>query len=331
MTTHSKSGMLGITAALVAGLALALAAGCGKDKGGSDGGNLSPEAQKDLELGRKLAPFIAMCNRFADRVYDSHRRYTSWQKDPAQPPTCKERYISHGLYSIYAVKDHATKVQEATEAKPRIKDVEAAGQRMLLALDKLEPLLKKASKYYDSKDYKDDGCKGAQSMHPQLMSLFKDFIAADQALTAAIRKVSLPLRQRLAARSEKNSPRYYHHTVALAARQLLHQMRNRGEELPDVLAVEKTMKKFSALVAEMDRKASNQKEPSGYKRFRGEVGDFLKACKERFRRLKKGKKMSGRELASIKSGSGWMVNGSFAKVLRTFNELVDASNSVERG
>jgi hypothetical protein len=320
-----------IVVGLVTGLSLFVFGGCGGSKGGGGGGTISKEEQADRKLGNKLTAYVELGNRFFDRVYSSRRRYYSWLGDPKAGPTCKERHI-YGLYTIYKTGKAAEKLQKANEMEPRMKKLEDAATKVLVALDKLAPLLKKADRYYSQKDYKDDGCKGAQEMHPKLVALFDDFEANERTLSATVFKTSRALHQRMLTRIEKkhgkDHQRYYHKKVALDARTLIRLL---PEGKAEAAAAGKALSAFDKLVQEMDSNAKKGKEPSGYSSFRRKANDFVKACKMRVRRIKSGKAYSKSNLRSIASGSGWMVNGSYAKVVRAFNALIDATNRVRYG
>lgn len=318
-----------IVAMLFAVLALFVITGCGGKGGGGGPEPLSKEAQADRELGLKLTAYVELGNRFFDRAYSSRRRYFSWQADPATPPTCKERHISWGLYTIYKTDKAAEKIQKANEMKPRMKKLEDAATKVLVALDKLEPLLKKAKRYYSQKDFKDDGCKGAQEMHPKLVGLWSEFAANEKILSAIISKTSRSLHERLlgriAKKHGKDHQRYYHKKVALDARTLLRLL---PEGKAEAATAGKALGAFDKLVREMDSNAKKGKEPSGYSSFRREANDFVKACKGRVRRLKRGKAYSIGEQRSLKGSSGWTVKGSYAKVIHAFNDLIDHANRV---
>ena len=292
---------------------------------------MSKEERADRALGAKLAAYVELGNRFFDRVYSSRRRYLSWIKDPATGPTCKERHV-YGLYTIYALGKYPDKIYGANEKKPGMKKLEEAAKNVMGALEKLGPLLKKADRYYSQKDYKDDDCKIGIEMHGQLMKQWKSFEANEKVFSAILFKESRAMHQRLlgyiAGKHGKDHQRYYHKKVALDARALLRLL---PEGKAEAATAAKALKSFDKLVQEMDSNAKKGKEPTGYSHFRSRANSFVKACKERVRRIKRGKAYTKRQQRSIASGSGWMINGSYAKVLRAFNGLIDASNSVRHG
>ncbi len=320
-----------LVATIVAGLALFTVAGCGGKSGGDSGPEgLSKEAQADRELGQKLTAYVELGNRFFDRVYSSRRRYHSWLKDPKAGPTCKERHI-YGLYTINKTGKAAEKLQTANEMKPSMKKLEDAATKVLVALDKLEPMLQKAKRYYSQKDYKDDDCKKAQEMHPKLVGLFNEFEANEKILSAILFSTSRALHLRLLGHIEEkhgnDHQRYYHKKVALDARSLL-KFLTEGKSKDEASAAKKAIASFDKFVQEMDTNAKKGKEPSGYASFRKSANRFVKACKARGRRIKSGKAYSKWNQNRINDGSGWMVKGSYSKVIKAFNDLIDASNRV---
>ena len=149
--------------------------------------------------------------------------------------------------------------------------------------------------------------------------------------TAIVFKTSRALHMRRLAAIEKkhgkDHQRYYHKKVALDARSLL-KLLPEGKGAAEAPAAAKALAAFDKLVQEMDANAKKGKEPSGYASFRRSANNFVKACKSRVRRIKKGKPYSKWDQRSINSGSGWMVSGSYAKVIKAFNSLIDSANSV---
>ena len=340
-----KSLLLAITGAL----ALAMAFGCNKKsdeapskdapKAGAmtpePGGGSGPSAEEqgDRMLAGKLQPYIKMTNYLSKRVYDGRRRYFQWVKKPKKGPTCKERFI-YGVYTLPAVESYAKAVEKVQQSEPRLKALEAGAAKYIEALGKLVPLLKKARRYYEQKDYKDDKCKVGIELHPQLMKWWAQFMAADRAVGAEIEKINLDLHYRLLARIAKKfgktSPRYYHKKLTLDAGVLLHVLarNSRPKTKPDNDKIAAAVKKYDALVLEMEEKTGKGKQPTGYSWFRSAANDYVKACKEMMRRLKSGKKWSKSEKRRLAGSTAYWVAGSYPKVLKKFNELIGKANGV---
>lgn len=307
------------------------AAKSGNSSSGGGGGweSLSPEEQKDRQLSTKLQPYIKMTNQFTGRVYDSRNRYASWLKKYEEGPTCKERHV-YGLYTVTSPDAAIKEVEKIQGEEPRLKDLEEGAVKYTSGLKKLFPLLQKADRYYSQKDYKDDGCKQGKELHPQLVAAWKEFEEGDKILGKAIEKHNTGLHYRLLDRIGKKlgktSPQYYHKKVTLDARSLLLLLRFESQEKePNHEKITAEVKKFDDLVLEMEAKTKSNSDLSW---FRSASNDYVKAAKEMMRRMKEGKKFSRMEKDWIARGSGWMVTGSYDKVLKAFNTLIDRSNSV---
>ena len=270
-----------------------------------------------------------MTNQFTGRVYDSRTRSGTWLKDFEKGPTCKERHV-YGLYVISEVDTGAKEVQKIQGEEPRLKDLEEGAAKYTGGLQKLYPLLKKAERYYQQGDYKEDKCKQGQEMHPQLVAAWKEFEEGDKLLGKAIEKYNTGLHYRLLDRIGKQfgktSDRYYHKKVTLDARALLMLLRFESREKePNHEKIAAEVKTFDALVQEMEE---NTKGKSSLSWFQSSATAYVQASKEMMRHMKEGKKFSRMEQQWIARGSGWMVKGSYEAVLKKFNDLIDKSNSV---
>lgn len=297
--------------------------------GGGGGEALSPEEEKDRQLSMKLQPYIKMTNQFTGRVYDSRNRYGSWLKDFEKGPTCKERHV-YGLYTLSDVSAVAKDVEKVQGQEPRLKDLEEGAAKYTSGLTKLFPLLKKADRYYQQGDYKEDGCKQGKEMHPELVAAWKEFEEGDKLLGKAIEKYNTGLHYRLLDRIGKQfgktSDRYYHKKVTLDARALLMLLRFEGKEKePNHEKIAAEVKAFDTLVLEMEE---NTKGKSSLSWFQSAATAYVQASKEMMRHLKEGKKFSKWDQNTIARGNGWMVKGSYEAVLKKFNDLIDKSNSV---
>ena len=143
----------------------------------------------------------------AQRTFD---RYASWV-DVKKGPTGKERYISYGLYTIStsSVADVKKAAQEGPPLKPALPELDTVIVRVAEAFGALEPVVKKASDYYEQEDYKDDDAKGAQELHRQMMPLFEKMFAGERALRAGLDTLKMQVDRRQLAQIEKLSGRNY--------------------------------------------------------------------------------------------------------------------------
>lgn len=143
----------------------------------------------------------------AQRTYD---RYASWV-DVKKGPTGKERYISYGLYTINSsqVDDVKKAAQRGPRTRPALPDLDEAVVQLAEAYSALEPVVKKASDYYEQEDFKDDGAKGAQELHARMMPLFEQIFAAERNLRADLDTLKMEVDKRQLAELEKRAGRKY--------------------------------------------------------------------------------------------------------------------------
>jgi hypothetical protein len=135
----------------------------------------TPPPPKADALGLPLTRLVWRCrDRTIPRILQSEARYRDWLPESAGPPTCRERYISYGLYQAYddAIAECARVAQELTSKNAP--ELATAYQNFAPVIAHIVPLLTEAERYYDREVYLDDGCKGAQALHARLVPAFAD-------------------------------------------------------------------------------------------------------------------------------------------------------------
>ncbi|MCA9521925.1 MAG: YiiG family protein [Myxococcales bacterium] len=293
--------------------------------------NLSPEDRKDDLLQQKLKLFIDCSNRVSSAIRKTYRDYRNGLGAPWEAgPTCQG--YSVGLRYYTDARFCLTNLAKAPSFKPSLADLDAAGAQYRAMLVKLEPLLKQAHRYYDQKDYKDDGCKKGHTLHTQLRPLFETFLKADKALNAAIDKYNDALLRRNLAKVEKRNGRnaaYYKLAVFVEAKDLQQLLyRNANLQKPDVTAMRATLKRVDTVVVQFEKFVdSGAPQASTLSWMRSAALDYLKAAKSFVRRKESGPPFSEHELQQIQRGTGWLVEGSYGKVLYSYNQLVSRFNS----
>ncbi len=166
----------------------------------------------------------------AQRSYD---RYASWV-DVKKGPTGKERYISYGLYDISKsqVEDVKQAAQKGPRLQPPLPDLDAIIVRLSNAFSALEPIVKKASDYYEQEDYKDDEAKGAKELHAAMMPLFQQTFAGEAELRRGLDELKTKVDQRQLALIEKTRGRKYEwhlRSFMLAAKALINLLPENAE------------------------------------------------------------------------------------------------------
>jgi len=120
----------------------------------------------------KMNAYVSLLNRTI-RASESLDRYDSWV-DMKKGPTGKERNV-YGLYSLYDVRSEIEAAEEATKADPKLPALDEAMVSYIAIYQKLAPVVEKASKYYDRKDYKSDKFAGAKEFHKQITEYAPEF------------------------------------------------------------------------------------------------------------------------------------------------------------
>jgi hypothetical protein len=280
-----------------------------------------PQPSPEQMLTEKMNAYIGCINRLSERAYDSRKRYASWAAKSG--PTGKERII-YGTYTIYDTSDCRKNVEKANALEPRDLALEAAASAYADAVSKLEPLLKEADDYYDQEDYKDDKMAKGRALHPRLVAAWDAFAAADKALRAGVETVNdRRAVERLAAieRSEGRKATYHVQAVMIDAKRVL---RTLDAEQPDLSAIAQALNQYEANVKATDKLAESEKKIGSM--FVSEAKSFLTTAKQLMRRIRDKVPYSQGDRMMLNAGSGWMVEGSPPRLLRDYNELIEAYN-----
>jgi hypothetical protein len=280
-----------------------------------------PQLTPEQMLTEKMNAYVGCINRLSERAYDSRKRYASWAAKSG--PTGKERII-YGTYTIYDTSDCRKNVEKANALEPRDLALEAAASAYADAASKLEPLLKEADDYYDQEDYKDDRMAKGRALHPRLLAAWDAFANADKALRAGVETVNdRRAVERLAAieRSEGRKVTYHVQAVMIDAKRVL---RTLDAEQPDLSAIAQALNQYEANVKVTDKLAESEKKIGSM--FVGEAKSFLTTAKQLMRRIRDKVPYSQGDRMMLNAGSGWMVEGSPPRLLRDYNELIEAYN-----
>ena len=281
-------------------------------------------AQQKSSLTEKLNAYVGCINRLSERSYDSRSRYFSWAAKTG--PTGKERII-YGTYTIYDTSDCKKNVEKANAMEPHDAAIEAAATAYADAVSKLEPLLKETDDYYAQENYKDDKMAKGKALHPRLVAAWDAFAAADQKLRSEVEAINDRRAQEKLAEIEKSEgrkTRYYVEALMIQAKRVL---RAEDAAKADVAEITQALNEYESVV-----KAAEQFSGSGGGAkigsfFIGNAKSFLVTAKSLMRRIRDKVPYSSGDKMMLNSGSGaWMVEGSPARLLRDYNQLVESYN-----
>ncbi len=272
----------------------------------------------------KMNAYVGCINRLSARAYSSRERYFSWAAKNG--PTGKERII-YGTYTIYDTSDCKKNVDKANALEPHDAELEAAASAYADAVGKLEPLLKETDDYYTQENYKDDKMAKGKALHPRLVAAWTAFAGADQKLRSNIEAINdKRALEKLAAieQSEGRKARYYVEATMIQAKRVL---RAETADKPALAAITAALTDYEAAVNAAEPFASGSGPDKIGSMFVSNAKSYLTTAKQLMRRIRdKVPYSSGDRMMLGNAGSGWMVEGSPPRLLRDYNQLIDAYN-----
>jgi hypothetical protein len=317
-----------IAEARKAAAALKAAASAAAD--GKAAPSISPEEDKDAELGSKLGEYISCMNNTSKRVVDSRNRYLSWIKDENVGPTGKERNI-YGLYTINADSCFQA-LDRAQPMPPALPEVESAAAEYKRALQELDPIVKDANKYYEQQDYKDDKLAKGKALHPQLLGAFAKFEQVNRGFAERVTTLNDSVNARQLKRLEKDparklqylSQRSLNEAKALISLTDVAELKELDQQKYDV-----ALQTYDKTLTELEQYAETHKAEADrvmmFSSYISSCKDFLKSAKELLRR-KRDNKDFNKEFFS--KSSPQLVDGHPAQVVDKYNRMIGDSNGL---
>jgi len=283
-------------------------------------------AEAPLPPVAKTNAYVECINRLSERAFDSRSRYFSWAAKSG--PTGRERII-YGTYTIYDTAPCRKAVAAANAIEPRDAELEAAATAYADAAGALEPLLKEADDYYSAENYKDDHMAKGKALHPRLVAAWDAFADADQKLRGAVEAINdrraLAKLAEIEAKEGRNT-RYYVEALMIQAQRVL---RAEKAAKPDLAAMTAALDAYEETVkgAELAAAAAGGGGPKIGSFFISNAKSYLVTAKQLMRRVRDNVPYSaGDKMMLNNAGSGWMVEGSPDRLLRDYNQLVEAYN-----
>jgi hypothetical protein len=280
-------------------------------------------AQAPLPPVAKMNAYVGCINRLSERAYDSRKRYFSWAAQSG--PTGRERVI-YGTYTIYDTSGCRKNIEKANATEPHDPALEAAATAYADAVSKLEPLLKEADDYYSAENYKDDGMAKGKALHPRLVAAWDAFAGADQKLRVAVEVINdKRAAEKLAAieQSEGRKAHYYVEALMIQAKRVLHA---EDTASPDLTGMTRTLDDYEAAIKGAEQASGAGGDAKIGSLFMSNAKSYLVTGKQLMRRIRDHVPYSSGERMTMNAGGGWMVEGSPQRLLRDYNQLVDAYN-----
>lgn len=283
----------------------------------------APDKGPDKSIA-KMNAYVGCINRLSERSYSSRERYFSWAARSG--PTGRERII-YGTYTIYDTAGCRNNVAAANAMEPHDAELEAAASAYADAVGRLEPLLKEADDYYTRQDYKDDAMARGKALHPRLIAAWDEFAAADDRLRHEVEAINdRRALEKLAAieKDEGRKAHYYIEAVMIRAKTVL-AAQTAGK--PDPAAITQALNAYEETIRSAEQTAGAADTVKIGSLFLSTAKSYLVTAKQLMRRTRDHVPYSsGEKMMLGNAGSGWMVEGSPPRLLRDYNQLIEAYN-----
>lgn len=246
---------------------------------------------QDPELQAAIAKsnaYTSLANRTL-RAMESWERYRSWV-DMKRGPTGKERYIAYGLYSLYDVTGEIAKAEAATGQPPAQPELDETVKRYVKAYQELAPLVTRAERYYDRKDYRDDGAAEGRELHAKMVPAAEAFLRERAVFDAQLNrfKASVDARELAAIEAaEGRSGRWQIRNIMIAARGVMDWMPSNEKPIVDLKSFDAAVVNYAGAIKEMDKfKDAN---PSGVPMIGSSASSWLGSLRDFREKLGKSK------------------------------------------
>ncbi|HMQ04122.1 MAG TPA: YiiG family protein [Pyrinomonadaceae bacterium] len=287
----------------------------------TDGPGKSTRGEGENTLVKKTNYYISDCyNRYSNRIVESHNRYASWIKDVEQGPTGKERIV-YGLYDVTGDGSDCEKALESAKGlEPSMPELDAASDAYLVALKQAIAAIRDIYPYYEQEDYKDDGFAKGKAAHSGLMEAFRDFKTANTAFASQVDRLEDEVAEKEFERltDDGRTSEAVVVETGIKAKKIKNLLQQKEFEKITADELNPLIEEFGETVERL--KTENSKPSANL--YTSACDEFTKASKEMMRRIRDGKKFTDIERRQIAMGAGWMVEGSPAKVIKAYNDMI---------
>ena len=288
---------------------------------------VSPEEQKDNELGEKLGHYIECLNGFSRDVFRT-RNYYFRSVDRDKGPSGKETGIYVYAFN-YTPERCAQALDKAKAAKPPLPEIEALAVDYRKSIDTLTPLAKTLHDYYDHKDFKDDQFAKGKEQHPKLVAAFDAFEAVNKPFDEKVSVLNDQIAKRQLERLKSRPERKMQYLIEKAvddAKKLVKLVDIDSIAALDAPAYNAALDAYEKSYTEMESYATTNPGESGkvtmFSIYKSSAESLLKSGKELMRR-----KRDNQDFTKER-GSPEHTEGHPAKVIKDFNEVIDRSNNL---
>lgn len=288
------------------------------------------EGEGGDQLSAKLNSYIKCFNSLDGSARKSISRYASWVKDMKSGPTGKESIV-YGLYSINGstITECQGSFSVAGGVKPAI-PLDAAAAAYIEALAGLNKVVEDMYPYYDRENYKDDKFAKGRQLHGPFATQAARFEEASRRFASELDEENDRRLEAQMARLEQEQGRKLPYLNMLTMHKAKLLVRLVQRETTDAQPIIPRLDAFEKAADEQSQfaKSNPQGLPTMWSIYANSIEEFRKASKEYMRRVRDKTPYSTGDAMMMKAGSGWMVEGSPDKVIRSYNQMVTYSNGL---
>lgn len=285
-----------------------------------------PVVDEQAVFDEKMDVYIKCYNKLQIPVQRSLARYVDWLKDFKQGPTGEERTV-YGIYGISEsnLAECEKGVKSAVALTPALQPIDGVAVSYIDAAVALGNTINEMDKYYTQENYKDDAFAKGKTLHQTFLKNLEAFEPVAESYHAAIQEINdkrqLAELKNIEEREGKTF-HYYSLAVMISAKQINNLI---SQEKFDVDAAMKKVSELETLVAqakEADKGGMNFS-------FINSAGQYQLEAKKYVRRIRDKVPYSDWDKEQLQdANSSWMVEDSFPRALREYNEMVDDYNSL---
>ncbi|AVF37376.1 hypothetical protein BV494_06125 [Rahnella sikkimica] len=272
-------------------------------------------------IAQKMETYIRCFNVVDSSVYRSVERYASWLEDVKQGPTGKENIV-YGIYPLIAqnIIPCNTEIEVVAKLQPPLEPIDSAAVSYIHSVVSIAKVINPLSKYYEQQDYKDDAFQKGKTEHIKLLSEWEVFSAASVAYRAAIEDVNDAAQLTRLKEMEKTAGQSfeYHALSIMVNAKKLNKLIQKDE-----FSVEDAMKMVAVIQTSIDSTKKQVVAGIDTSQFISAAENYQLAAKQLIRRIRDHEDFDEGDKMMLQSAlSAFTVEGSFSKVMKSYNDMV---------
>ena len=272
----------------------------------------------------KMKVYIECYNSMDSTIYPSIRSYASWLADPQTGPTGNEQNVGGIIDIPQPYQECQNNITAVSALKPELEPIDKLAVPYINSVIDMKKIISKMNKYYQQQDYKDDNFAKGKTLHSEFLQALAVFRPASEAYAAAIHEINNRLQEEQLKNIEAHegkSAHYYSLSIMLSSKKINQMLE------ADKFDTDRAMKQVKALGEQIDQLKTKLAEAQTSKTtFVGAAEQYLLDAKNRVRRARDNTPLDDGE-AALMSSAPQMVDGSFAKLMSSYNLMVTWFNA----